>query len=230
MPRAQRKLLAGYAYHVLNRADDGLFIFDDDDDARLFERTLSDAADRYPDAGLLAYCIMADHWHCVFCPKDDTILGKCMHWLTVTHTQRYHAVQGSSGAGHLYRSRFRSFPIALDEHLLEVIRYVERNPIRQGFVDRSADWVWSSAHKPKSQLAAGAKPTIAEWPVERPSRWRSWVDRDRGKKEAAEVVRLRQSVNRGTPFGPTDWVQDAAEKLALQSSLRPRGRPRKNTQ
>ena len=37
-----------------------------------------------------------------------------------------------------------TFPIQQDEHLLSVVRYVERNPLRAGLVERAQDWRWSS--------------------------------------------------------------------------------------
>jgi len=37
----------------------------------------------------------------------------------------------------------------------------------------------------------------------------------------------RHSLVRGTPFGDTRWQTTTAKRLALESSLRPRGRPKK---
>lgn len=50
------------------------------------------------------------------------------------------------GTGHLYQGRFQSFPIQSDGHLLTVLRYVERNPVRANFTDLAEDWRWGSAH------------------------------------------------------------------------------------
>jgi putative transposase len=47
----------------------------------------------------------------------------------------------------------------------------------------------------------------------------------------AEVSRwLRQSVRCGCPFGPAAWVKQTALSLGLESTLRPRGRPRRRAQ
>src|SRR5690242_7501057 len=45
----------------------------------------------------------------------------------------------------------------------------------------------------------------------------------------AELAAVRHSVNRGTPDGSQRWVSSAAVKLGLESSLRPRATPRKET-
>ena len=49
--------------------------------------------------------------------------------------------------GHVYQGRFKSFPIANDEHLLAVLRYVERNPLRAGLVKQAEVWRWGSLHR-----------------------------------------------------------------------------------
>ena len=41
------------------------------------------------------------------------------------------------------RGAFRAFPIQEDEHLLTVLRYIERNPVRADLAGRAQDWPWS---------------------------------------------------------------------------------------
>ncbi len=58
----------------------------------------------------------------------------------MTHTQRWHPHHHTAGSGHLYQGRFKSFPIEQDEHFYTVARYVERNPLRAGLVERAEAW------------------------------------------------------------------------------------------
>ncbi len=57
----------------------------------------------------------------------------------VFYKKHYH------GSGHIWQGRFKSFPIAEDDHLLTVLRYAERNPLRANLVKRAEQWEWSSA-------------------------------------------------------------------------------------
>jgi hypothetical protein len=41
---------------------------------------------------------------------------------------------------------------------------------------------------------------------------------------------LRCCVNRGRPFGDPNWVTDTAKRLGLESTIRPCGRPKKQSQ
>ena len=83
---------------------------------------------------LPAYCLMRNHWHMVLWPRKDGELTQFLRWLTITHSQRLHAHRHTTGYGHIYQGRFKSFPIEQDESLLTVRRYVERNPLRAGLV------------------------------------------------------------------------------------------------
>ncbi len=101
--------------------------------------------------------------------------------------------------------------------LLTVVRQVERNPLRAGLVARAEDWRWSSLAPPPP---AGAPKRHCPLPSDR----RAVVGR---AEAAARLEAVRHSVNHGTPFGSDRWVPRTARRLGLESTLRPRGRPRK---
>src|SRR3989442_8959181 len=141
MGRPLRPAAANLIFHVLNRANGRLRLFDDEEDYAAFERVLTQACERVP-MRLLAYCVMPNHWHLVLWPRGEGDLSRFMSWLTLTHTQRWHAFHQSVGTGHLYQGRFKSFVVQADDHLLTVCRYVERNALRAKLVERAEDWRW----------------------------------------------------------------------------------------
>src|SRR2546426_10025243 len=139
MGRPRRAAEGGYVYHVINRANARLAIFEDAADFEAFEKVLLQAVERTK-TRLLAYCVMPNHWHLVVWPRKDGELSRFVGWLTLTHTQRWHAHRHNAGVGHLYQGRFKSFPVQDDVHLRALCRYVERNPLRAGMVNRAQDW------------------------------------------------------------------------------------------
>jgi hypothetical protein len=145
-------------------------------------------------------------------------------WLTLTHTQRWHAHYQSAGSGHLYQGRYKSFPIQLDEHFLTVGRYVERNALRAGLVARAEDWRWGSLWR-RTHGTAEAPALLRDWPVRRPRRWLAGVNEP---PRGAEREALRRCVRRGQPYGDEGWVVQTAAQLGLDTTLRPRGRPPKS--
>jgi len=221
MPRRARISTGGLAYHILNRRVGRLALFDKPADYMAFEKVLNEAHER-TGIRIAAYCLMPNHWHLLLWPRDDGELSEVMRWITVTHTQRWHAHRQSFGSGPVYQGRFRSFPVQTDEHFLTVARYVERNAVRSKLVKRAEQWQWSSLWR----WAQGDPKLLAflsDWPVKRPRQWVGWVNRP---ETASELEDLRCSAQRGRPFGSQGWVVRIAKRLSLESTLRPRGRPK----
>lgn len=90
MGRPTRAAEGGLIYHVLNRANARMKIFAKDGDYQAFESILEEAVERY-ETDLLAWCVMPNHWHLVVRPLQDGELSRFTGWLTLTHTQRWHA-------------------------------------------------------------------------------------------------------------------------------------------
>jgi putative transposase len=142
-----------------------------------------------------------------------------MQWLLTSHVRRFHGRY--HGSGHVWQGRFKAFPIEQDEHFLTVLRYAERNPLRADLVPRAEDWPWSSLSGSSDSCPDGL---LHPGPV---AKGRQWLRQMNRAEKECDLERLRQCVNRGTPFGSDEWVASTALALGLESSLRPRGRPRK---
>ena len=143
MPRPPRADEAGGLYHALTRGNARAPIFRKDADFEAFERILAEGLERY-NVQLFAFQLLSNHWHLVLRPNHDGEMSRFLRWVTGTHTMRYHAHYHSSGEGHVYQGRFKSFPVQDDEHFFTVCRYVERNALRAELVERAEDWRWSS--------------------------------------------------------------------------------------
>lgn len=155
-------------------------------------------------------------------PRQDGELSEILRWITITHTQRWHAHHQTAGTGPVYQGRFRSFPVQTDEHFLTVARYVERNALRAKLVKQAENWQWSSLWR-RAQENATLTAWLSDWPVERSRHWPTLVNRAQG---VSELEDLRLSVQRGRPFGDEGWVKRIAKRFGMESTLRPRGRPK----
>ncbi len=85
MGRAKRAAKSSLIYHVLNRANARMTIFEKDGDYESFERMLTQAVERY-ETRLLSYGVMPNHGHLVLWLRKDNEISKCTGWLTLTHT------------------------------------------------------------------------------------------------------------------------------------------------
>jgi putative transposase len=211
--------MATIPHHAMNRASRRAVIFGVDEDYRIFEELLVIATRRF-DMRLLDFTIMPNHWHMILLPDQDLQLSRFMHWLTMTHTQRWHAARGSTGTGPLYQGRYKAIPVQGDDHLLTVARYIERNPVRAALVRRVEDWRWSSAwHR-----CNNCDHFLSEWPLRLPP---NWLDIVNEPLNDAELDGVRDAVAFGWPYGDVEWTREMAQTFALRRALRTIGRPRK---
>ncbi|MCH8315393.1 MAG: transposase [Planctomycetes bacterium] len=217
MPRIARATAGGLCYHVLNRGNGRARVFHKDKDYQAFIDLIAEANDRLP-MRVLGYCLMPNHFHLMVRPFADGELSTWMQWLMTSHVRRYHAHYHSSG--HVWQGRFKSFIVQKDEHFLTAIRYIERNALRAGLVERAEDWRFGSLYWRTAGRRLGL---LTDWPVQRPRRWREMVNRPQSE---AELEALRLCVKRGRPYGDDRWVKRAAKRHDLQTTLRPLGRPK----
>jgi len=225
MPRTARQAPGGMVFHVLNRGVGRMTLFDDDGDYAAFERVLEQTLEVRP-MRVLGYCLLPNHWHLVLWPRRSGDLAAFMQRLTITHVRRWLEHRDLVGTGHVYQGRFKSFPVQTDEHLLTVLRYVERNAKRANQVKRAERWQWSSLWR-RMRGTAEQRAMLRALPIDLPA---DWVRRVNRAETNAELEALRTSVNRGRPFGSEAWSRRTAVRLGLPPTLRSRGRPKKKTQ
>ncbi|MGB7055572.1 MAG: transposase [bacterium] len=218
MPRVARGLVDGFTYHVLNRGNGKQIVFHKDKDYAAFVTLMQEATIRIP-ISLYAYCLMPNHFHMVVMPHGGETLSVWMQWLMTSHVRRYHGHYGTSG--HIWQGRFKSFIVKQDDHLLNVLRYVEANPVRAGMVTSAKNWQWSSH---RLRIEGIQSSLLSALPVELPDNWVSLVNESFTQKD---LEMLRKSVGRQTPYGDLLWQAEICGKLGLESTIRPRGRPEK---
>ena len=220
MPRIHRCAPDGAAHHVINRGNNRRTVFQKRGDYLAFLRFMREAQDRVP-MRILAFCLMPNHFHLVLWPESVVALSAYMRILMNAHVRNYHRHYGTCGHGHIWQGRFKSFPIEQDAHLLRVLRYVEANALRADLVRRAEDWSWGSLAPRRDD-----SPALTEWPVTRPDQWIDYVNAPAGE----ELTALRHSVRRGTPYGNREWQERTAKSCGLEFTLRPPGRPKRDTQ
>ena len=219
MSRAPRVDVGQEIYHIINRSNGRVSIFNTQKDYLHFERLLEEAK-KLTDMRIIAYCIMPNHWHLVLYPKKDGDLSKFMQWLTLTHTQQYHVRTNTVGYGHIYQGRYKSFLVSKDNYLLQLIKYVEQNPLRAKLVKRAEDWRWGSAY---TRFNKQNKHLISGSPIDLPNNYKTCLN-ELDEKDKLEEVRL--SVDKGKPYGKINWVEMTVDKFKLLSTTRNGGRPK----
>src|SRR5437762_111275 len=181
MPRRARVAPGGIVFHALNRGNGRLTLFHKPADYIAFEQIMAEAMRRHP-VRLLGYLLMPNHWHVALWPRREGEMSAFLRWLTLTHSQRLHAHRHTAGSGHVYQGRFKSFPCQDDEHLLMMMRYIERNALRAKLVRRAQDWRWCSLWR---RMHGDEENLLSAWPIEMPADWVRRVNRPQSEAEEA---------------------------------------------
>ena len=218
MPRTARAIVANHCYHVINRGNNRMRLFQNHRDYSEFLWLLSEGLAEF-DLPVLAACVMPNHLHLVLRPRQDNDIASWAHWLFTTHARRHHKKFGTSGR--VWQGRFKASIAQADRHLLILLRYVERNALTAQLVSRAEDWEWGSL---RWRTRDCSPIRLAPSPVPLPT---AWIDYVNAPQTAAELAAIRDAIERQAPYGEANWREQTARELGLEQSIAPRGRPRR---
>ncbi len=222
MGRPKRAADGGVIYHVLNRGNARMTIFEKEGDYEAFEHILEEAVERYG-TDLLAWRLLPSHWHLVVKPHTDGELSRFVGWFTLTHTQRWHAHYHNTGSGHLFFTKVVSSPRrGLLSHGLSPCR--TQCPAGKscrasgGLAMEQLMAMASREHKPKTAVGVVARPTIT-----------GLVGTCQHTANGCRTIgfmtqcRPRKSIRRRA------LVKNNGQTIGARKHLRPQGRPKKTT-
>ncbi|MBY6282401.1 transposase [Stenotrophomonas maltophilia] len=227
MPRQARLMLAGQAYHVIQRGVNKGAIFVDDIDRQLFLHLLHSAFLKHHVA-LHAYVLMGNHVHLLATPSTQQGLAGAMRMQGNNYVQAFNQRHGRSGP--LWQGRFHSSMIDSDAYLLSVYRYIERNPVRAGIVVSAEDHPWSSVH---GNLQRRDDPMLTPHPAFKAlaatarKRATLYAEFLRDVNASADVPAIRNHSARQSPMGDAAFLRMVEQTLGRPVVMRRRGRPRK---
>ena len=128
-------------YHVIKRGNNKEVIFATEEDYHHYLNTLQRYKKKY-DFKLFAYCLMTNHVHLLIKVGNKGTISRIMQSITVAHTRYYNYIYRR--CGHVWQGRFHSPIVSDDSYMINVMRYIEQNPLRAGMVKSVADYKWSS--------------------------------------------------------------------------------------
>ena len=129
-------------YHVMNRGRRAEAIFLGKKDYTEFIDLLKETVDMW-NLRISAYCLLKNHYH-LLVQTPDANLSRCMRHIDGVYTQRFNRAHHKDGQ--LFRGRYKSILVDADSYVMELTRYIHRNPIKAGIVKRMEKYPWSSHH------------------------------------------------------------------------------------
>jgi putative transposase len=102
----------------------------------LFEHSLEAMRLRY-DFVVCGYVVMPEHVHLLVSEPKKALLGKAIQALKLS-------VSVQSGEHPFWQARYYDFNVHNEEKRVEKLRYMHRNPVVRGLVEKPEQWQWSS--------------------------------------------------------------------------------------
>ena len=171
---------------------------------------------------------MTNHVHLLLTPPARGRLSIAMSRLGQRYVPTFNRKHGRTGT--LWEGRFKSCLVDSDHYLLNVQRYIERNPVRAAMAARAQEYRWSSVH---SSLAIAADPLITPHdayrllgsdPARRADAYREWLSQG---EDAEDQHRIRIHLQQERALGHPRFQEMVAKTLNRPVAVRRRGRPRK---
>ncbi len=203
MSGIQRVEAIGYPYHVVQRGNRNQKVFIRTNDKAKYWSILKIHADLFG-LEVWAYCLMENHVHMIVVPRQKGSLTECIR---ETHRVYSRAINFREGwKGHLWQARFKSYPMD-QRYLCAAVRYVERNPVRAGIVEKAEDYSWSSA---RAHLGNTTDDLLTSfYLMDEIKDWRLYLSDIDDEKD---LKFLRSHQETGRPLGNTAFVGDLEAK------------------
>ena len=211
MSRPLRIAYPGAWYHVMNRGRRFESIYSDKHDYLMFIDLLIEVSEIF-NVNIAAYCLMKNHYHILLQTPDGNI-SRCMRHLNSVYTQRYNRRHGFDGQ--LFRGRYKSILVCNDSHLLQLVRYIHKNPVKAGMVKDMPDYEWSSY---KGYLSYAKKWNwlhkdyiFSMMTPKKQGRLKPFIEFMQ-KEESGEVTKLFSLKKLPSFFGPESFITEMKEK------------------
>lgn len=156
MSYQRRRFISGQYYHIYQRGNRKDVVFREKEDRVWFLSKLDEYCER-DGHGVLAYCLMDNHYHLVLRQADGATITRTLKSLVGGYAKHYNRTYASAGA--VFQGRFQDTlidnPAYNPWHLARATRYVHLNP--EPFADYRR-YRWSSYREYMGQTVGFVEP------------------------------------------------------------------------
>ncbi len=226
MARQPRLDLPGIPQHIVQRGNNRLPCFLDDNDRRRYLHLLREAL-LATECRLHAYVLMDNHVHMLVTPTGYGGITRLMQKLGRQYVGQFNARHRRTGT--LWEGRYKACLVDSADYLLRCVRYIDLNPVRARMTDDPVALSWSSCAAlcgkrddpllvlHPTQLALGASA------AERAIAYRQLLEEALSDEDLAAIrIYLQQQ----RAYGRDDFQAMVEVKTQRFASIRPARRPR----
>ena len=104
----------------------------------VFERSLEQTRRSYR-LDVIGYVVMPEHVHLLVSEPERATLSRAIQALKQSVSQKLKAPDGR-----FWQTRYYDFNVFTPQKRIEKLKYIHRNPVHRGLVEKPEDWPWSS--------------------------------------------------------------------------------------
>lgn len=222
MARLPRLDLTGIPQHIVQRGNNRLPCFLDDEDRARYRHVLGDAL-RATGCALHAYVLMDNHVHLLATPTEAGAIGRMMQKLGREFVRMFNNRHGRTGT--LWEGRYKSCLVDGADYLLRCARYIDLNPVRARMTDDPARFAWSSC---AALCAQREDPLLTLHPAQEAlgaSAYRALLAEALNHEDLAAI---RAYLQQQRAYGRDDFRAMVEAKTQRFAGVRPAHRPAKS--
>ena len=106
---------------------------------RVFEQSL-ERVRRWYGCFVTGYVVMPEHVHLLISEPERSSLAVALQMLKQIVAQKLRSSVGEP----FWQARYFDFNVWTAKKRIEKLKYIHRNPVKRGLVERPEDWAWSS--------------------------------------------------------------------------------------
>ena len=142
MARTARVFIENACYHIVARGNQRETIFREEVDFGYYLKLLHKYKVKYG-CLIYGYCLMRNHVHLLLeAPLGLKSMSSFMHGINQSYAMMFNNKYDK--VGHLWQNRYKNFIVLKDSYFINLISYIELNPVRANIVIRPEEYPWSS--------------------------------------------------------------------------------------
>jgi putative transposase len=141
MARREVVFLPGQYYHIYNRGVNHQDIFRSEENYRfLLKRVKKYILPNH--LAMIAYCLMPNHYHFLLRQDGEIPISVFIQAVYNSYSKAFNLAFARTGT--LFEGPFRAIAVNKYTYLLQLCRYIHRNPLDAGIVKHPAEWQYSN--------------------------------------------------------------------------------------
>lgn len=221
MARLPRLDLPGIPQHIVQRGNNRLPCFLDEEDRVRYRQLLREAL-LGTGCQLHAYVLMDNHVHLLATPPEAGAAGRMMQALGRQYVGAFNARRGRTGT--LWEGRYKACLVDGADYLLRCVRYIDLNPVRARITDDPATFAWSSC---AGLCALREDPLLTLHPVQQALGAKAYRNLLAEALDTEDLAAIRAYLQQQRAYGRDDFRAMVEAKTQRFAGVRPAHRPAK---